>query len=101
DINKIKKKKGISARGKFLLQASCATLIILGWLYLAKPATIICFPFFKNFQPDIGLFIIPWAIFIIVGCSNAVNLTDGLDGLAISSLITNFITFSMIAYFAV
>ncbi|MDR3647224.1 MAG: phospho-N-acetylmuramoyl-pentapeptide-transferase [Candidatus Babeliales bacterium] len=100
DINKIKKKKGISARGKFLLQAGSAALIIIGWLYLAHPETTICFPFFKHFQPNIGLFIIPWAIFIIVGCSNAVNLTDGLDGLAISSLILNFMTFALISYFA-
>lgn len=100
DINKINKKKGISAKGKFLLQVTAATLIILGWLYFAHPQTTICFPFFKHFQPNIGLLIIPWAIFIIVGCSNAVNLTDGLDGLAISSLIMNFMTFALISYFA-
>lgn len=100
DVNKIHKQKGISAKGKFLLQIACATLIIIAWLYFLKPDTTICFPFFKNFQPDIGLLIIPWAVFIIVGSSNAVNLTDGLDGLAISSLILNFTTFSLIAYLA-
>jgi len=100
DVNKIKNKKGISARSKFILQISCALLIVLAWIYLVKPETTICFPFFKNFQPDIGLFIIPWAIFIIVATSNAVNLTDGLDGLAISSLITNFAAFGIIAFLA-
>lgn len=54
-------------------------------------------PFLAYWQLPIGLFIIPWAIFILIGTSNAVNLTDGLDGLAISSLFLNFGLFSSIA----
>lgn len=100
DYNKIKKRKGISARNKFLLQAGCATILVCAWLYITGFNTTLSFPFFKNFQPDIGLFFIFWAVFVIVGTSNAVNLTDGLDGLAIGSLITNFLTFSIIAYLA-
>ena len=58
------------------------------------------FPFFKNLNPDLGLLFIPWAMFILVSMSNAVNLTDGLDGLAIGSLLPNFALFSLIAYLA-
>lgn len=100
DFNKIKKRKGISARNKFLLQTTCATILVCTWLYVTGFNTSITLPFLKNFQPDLGIFFIFWAIFIIVGTSNAVNLTDGLDGLAIGSLITNFLTFSIIAYLA-
>ncbi len=99
DLNKINKKKGISAKAKFILQLFFALIIVSLMLY-SGISTSISFPFFKNFQPDLGLFFILWAIFIIVGCSNAVNLTDGLDGLAIGSLISNFVTFSIIAFLA-
>lgn len=51
-------------------------------------------------MPYIGVLLIPWATFIIVATSNAVNLTDGLDGLATGPLILNFSTFAMIAYLA-
>lgn len=100
DWNKIRKVKGISALQKFLLQVGAATFIVLAWLFLTDGSTTVTFPFFKNLQPDLGLLFIPWAVFIIVGCSNAVNLTDGLDGLAIGSLIPNFVTFSIICYLA-
>jgi len=62
--------------------------------------TTISFPFFKSLQPDLGWFFIAWVMFILVGTSNAVNLTDGLDGLAIGSLMPNFATFSIICYLA-
>lgn len=97
DLNKINKKKGISAKVKFCLQVFCASLIALCLLF-SNTSTSLYFPFFKHLHPDLGLFFIPWAIFVIVGCSNAVNLTDGLDGLAIGSLISNFATFAIISY---
>lgn len=100
DWCKIMHKKGISARNKFIAQWSVAFAVVIAWVYLCGVKTTITFPFFKNLQPDIGLLFIPWAAFILVSCSNAVNLTDGLDGLAIGSLIPNFITFSLIAYLA-
>jgi phospho-N-acetylmuramoyl-pentapeptide-transferase len=99
DWQKIKQKKGISARKKFLLQIAVA-MIVMGFLVFFGLSTSISFPFFKWLDPNIGLFFIPWAVFIIVGCSNGVNLTDGLDGLAINSLISNFMTFSIICYLA-
>jgi len=57
-------------------------------------------PFLKNFVPDLKWGYIPLAVFIIVGTSNAVNLTDGLDGLAISPLIVAFASYLIFAYLA-
>lgn len=100
DWYKIKRGKGISASLKFILQWSMACITAMGWIYGAGASTIVAVPFFKNFQPDLDIFFIPWAMFILVSCSNAVNLTDGLDGLAIGSLLPNFTLFSVIAYLA-
>lgn len=99
DWQKITRKKGMSARRKFLFQVGIAAAIAGAWIYLGG-STAISFPFFKTFNPDLGLLFIAWMVFIMVGCSNAVNLTDGLDGLAIGSLIPTFITFSLISYVA-
>ena len=56
------------------------------------------FPFFKNLALHLGLFFIPFAIFIIVGSSNAVNLTDGLDGLATVPVMLVALSFTLICY---
>lgn len=100
DWQKIHYRKGIPARYKFIAQWSVAGIIALLLVYGANLDTTVSFPFIKTFNPDIGLLFIPWIMFILVGCSNAVNLTDGLDGLAIGSLIPNFATFSFICYVA-
>jgi len=100
DWHKITAKKGISASLKFGLQLAVAFLAVAAWLYFCHAPTTIIFPFFKGFQPDIGLLFIPWAMMVLISCSNAVNLTDGLDGLAIGSLLPNFALFSGIAYLA-
>ena len=99
DWKKIKSGRGMSGKNKFLLQIAIAFIIMcLLWIY--GLSTHITFPFFKNIHPDIGWLFFPWGMFILIGTSNAVNLTDGLDGLAIGSLIWNFGTFSIIAYVA-
>lgn len=100
DWFKIKKNKGITSKIKFSLQIIGALSISTIWYFLISPTTILCIPFFKNLNPNLGLLIIPWAAFIIVATSNAVNLTDGLDGLASGPLMFNFTTFSIIAYLA-
>lgn len=100
DLCKIKKQRGMKARTKFVLQIAFALLVTLLWLYLGNGTTNIVFPFFKYVMPDVGLLFIPWALLVIVGSSNAVNLTDGLDGLATSSLMPNFAVFSVISYLA-
>lgn len=99
DWKKITHRKGISSKHKSLLQiiAACMVMVLL---LVYGISTEIAFPFFKNLHPDIGTLFIPWGMFILIGASNAVNLTDGLDGLAIGSLIWNFGTFSIIAYIA-
>lgn len=100
DWNKIHKNRGISSESKFKLQVLLAFFVVLALILTHSCSTELVFPFFKHCTPNLGLFFVPWAIFIIVGCSNAVNLTDGLDGLAIGSLIPNFATFSLICYLA-
>jgi len=100
DWRKIAYKKGISAKNKFRLQVLAGLSTASLWYFFANPDTHLCFPFFKNLQPDIGIFIIPWAAFIMVAMSNAVNLTDGLDGLATGPLIVSFSTFALITYLA-
>jgi phospho-N-acetylmuramoyl-pentapeptide-transferase len=57
-------------------------------------------PFFKTVLPNLGWAYIPLAALIIVGCANAVNLTDGLDGLAIGPAIICFMTYLLFAYFS-
>lgn len=100
DWLKITQRKGISASHKFYLQWLVAGITVCWWVIGTHAATTITFPFFKTLQPDIGWLFLLWAMYIIVGTSNAVNLTDGLDGLALGSLIPNFATFALICYVA-
>ena len=86
DYLKVIKKhnRGLTGRTKLMAQTLVA-LVPAIWLYAFSPSfnTTLTIPFFKQVQPDLGWFFIPFAVFIIVGSANAVNLTDGLDGLAI------------------
>ena len=77
--------KGLSARAKFMGQSLVAAVAVGGVYSLsAQPAeTALIVPFFKDVVIDLGLLYLPLAWFVVVGSSNAVNLTDGLDGLAI------------------
>ena len=77
-----------------------AAIVVFCLVFFTPFSTELVFPFFKHCRPALGLFFIPWAIFILVACSNAVNLTDGLDGLAIGSLLPNFAIFALICYLA-
>jgi len=61
-------------------------------------SSVLGVPFFKNIRPDLGLWYIPFAALVIVGASNAVNLTDGLDGLAIGPVMTAAGTYAFITY---
>lgn len=60
----------------------------------------IAVPFFKNIRPDLGYWYIPFAMLVVVSASNAVNLTDGLDGLAIGPVMTAAATYAVIVYLA-
>jgi phospho-N-acetylmuramoyl-pentapeptide-transferase len=60
--------------------------------------TRLIFPFFKNWIPELGLLYVPFAVLVLVGATNAVNLTDGLDGLAISVFAVSAATYTALAY---
>ena len=81
-----KQSKGLSVRGKLVLQVVLG--LAAGALVYATPnfSTEITLPFFKTVTPEIGWGYILFATLVIVGASNAVNLTDGLDGLAIGPM---------------
>lgn len=96
DWSKIYYKKGISARHKFWLQWAIAAVVATLLIYVHDLSTTLTIP--GLWQIDLGLFYIPWIMFILVGCSNAVNLTDGLDGLATGSLIPTFLLFTMLSF---
>lgn len=98
DWNKITKKKGIPARQKWILTIGSASLISLALIVSGVVSSQVHVPFFKNFHPELGFFFLAWAIFMIVGCSNAVNLTDGLDGLASGVILPNLGTFALLIY---
>ncbi len=100
DWSKISSDRGISALTKLQFQVFIATISAFLLVFWGSCGTQVVFPFFKHLSPNLGLFFIPWIVFIIIGCSNAVNLTDGLDGLAIGSLLPNFTIFSLICYLA-
>jgi len=100
DMHKVWYKKGISATPKFRLQLLSAFIVAMLWIWLKNPSSLVCVPLFKHFHPDLGYLLIPWIVLILVGTSNAVNLTDGLDGLAIGSLLLIFSFFSGVAYLA-
>ena len=102
DYKKVVEKnpKGLSPRQKMFWQVMLAGAVA-AFLFL-KPgfSEELYFPFFKRFHPDLWLFFIPFATLVIVGASNAVNLTDGLDGLAIGPVAINAATYMLFAYIA-
>ena len=127
DYKKVKQKKsdGVSARTKLFWQLVVA-LVAACFIYFKKeisgfgataeevqagaagfrlgeePIGIgqVCFPLFKSGLPDLGFLIIPFFVAVIIGCSNAVNLTDGLDGLATGCTITVALAYGILAYLA-
>ena len=102
DYKKIKdsSSSGISSKFKILVQIFLAMLglIVLTYFVEYDEFKNLYFPFFKNFMINLGWFFIPFSIFVIVGSSNAVNLTDGLDGLATVPVILVAACFAFISY---
>ena len=102
DYKKIKHKNssGISFRFKIISQILIAIvgIILLSHFSDHDDLTNLYFPFFKNLIINLGWFFIPFSVFIIVGSSNAVNLTDGLDGLATVPVIMVAGCFAFISY---
>ncbi len=98
DWVKLKNKKGLSIKKKLTAQVLCATLVSLLMFKWVGLDTKLYFPFFKELAVDLGWLYIPFAVFIVVGTANAVNLTDGLDGLAIGPVMTTATALGVIAY---
>lgn len=92
--------KGLRAFSKFFFQIVAALLAALALYYYPEYDSRLNLPFFKKITLDLNFWHIPLMVFIIVGASNAVNLTDGLDGLAISPLIVAFGSYLVFAYLA-
>ncbi len=90
--------RGLPGRYKFLAQVVVALAISYWMIESFNPDTRLSLPFFKTIRPDLGWFYLPFAVLVIVGASNAVNLTDGLDGLATGPSITAFMTYAVLAY---
>ncbi len=92
--------KGLRARWKFPLQLVAATipaLILFDSLGLSRELSV---PFLKGVTPDLGMWYVPFSVIVIVGASNAVNLTDGLDGLVSVPSIVAFLAYAILAYIA-
>lgn len=102
DLRKVRKQnsKGLSARGKLILQIGGASVV--GLFVFLHPGFDgqLSVPFFKNIRPDLGWFYVVFAILVIVGASNAVNLTDGLDGLAAGPTVISASVYLIFSYLA-
>ncbi|MBU6154074.1 MAG: phospho-N-acetylmuramoyl-pentapeptide-transferase [Bdellovibrionales bacterium] len=96
----MKNSKGLSAKQKLVFQTLVALIASFLLYQFRDSPPVLKFPFFKDLSLDLGLFYIPFSTLVIVGASNAVNLTDGLDGLAVGPTITTSITFAVLAYCA-
>ncbi|WP_321447139.1 phospho-N-acetylmuramoyl-pentapeptide-transferase [uncultured Cohaesibacter sp.] len=92
--------KGFSSRLRLAIEAVIAGIACFAVAQLGEDAfsTSVTFPFFKDILLDLGWFFVPFGLFVIVGAGNAVNLTDGLDGLAIVPVMIASATFGVIAY---
>ncbi len=102
DFRKLTKRdsKGIPGRTRLVLEFAIA--LFIGVILYLKPnfSEAITIPFFKTMLPELGWGYILFTAFVIVGAANAVNLTDGLDGLALGPALICVITYLLFAYFA-
>lgn len=103
-----KSAKGLSGKKKFFWQLVFGAIAGLFMIYKGSDIIYsvvgktggahIAFPFMKNWYPDLGWFFIPYAMIVVTATSNAVNLSDGLDGLAIGTVIVSAAGFGVVAY---
>ncbi|MBL0966933.1 MAG: phospho-N-acetylmuramoyl-pentapeptide-transferase, partial [Blastomonas sp.] len=98
DFDKVRKASHKGVSGKVRLMGEFLIAGVASWVILGETGTLLYVPFI-NYPPfDLGLFYIPFAAFTIVAFGNAVNLTDGLDGLATFPVIIASLTFLLIVY---
>jgi phospho-N-acetylmuramoyl-pentapeptide-transferase len=92
--------RGVSGRVKLLLEIAIAAAVSIALATIVHQpfANMVAVPFFKNVLIDLGWFFVPFGICVMVGASNAVNLTDGLDGLATVPAMIAAGCFAFIAY---
>ena len=102
DSLKVSKKnhKGLSGKIRLFMEFLISGGVVAYLVYSQQITTDIYIPFFKNVNFELGWFYVPFAALVVVGCANAVNLTDGLDGLAIVPVIISAGTFMLFAYVA-
>jgi phospho-N-acetylmuramoyl-pentapeptide-transferase len=105
DVLKVRRKRslGLRPRQKIVLQIGLATLVGLVFIWMGSRGQFslaLSFPFFKELMPFLGWFYLPWIVFILVGSSNAVNLADGLDGLAIGLTLISATALTALTYVA-
>ncbi|MEW6616303.1 MAG: phospho-N-acetylmuramoyl-pentapeptide-transferase [Thermodesulfobacteriota bacterium] len=102
DYKKLAKRNSTGLRAKYKMGGQILIGLLIGlFLYLSPNfSTSISVPFFKGIHPDLGMFYILFVIFVVVGTSNAVNLTDGLDGLAIGPVMIASATYLLFSYFS-
>ena len=107
DYKKVTKQTsaGVSGSMKLVIQFAIALIAVWVLVWYGRPVgevshfnTSLAFPLFKNLLLDLGLFYVAFGAVVIVGASNAVNLTDGLDGLAIGPVMIAAAAFGLIAY---
>jgi phospho-N-acetylmuramoyl-pentapeptide-transferase len=92
--------RGFSGRVRLILECGIAGAAVAAFMWIAAPelASAFALPFLKNVLIELGWFFLPVGIFVIVGAGNAVNLTDGLDGLAIVPVMIAAASFGLIVY---
>ncbi|NPA24722.1 MAG: phospho-N-acetylmuramoyl-pentapeptide-transferase [Deltaproteobacteria bacterium] len=91
---------GLTARRKLVAQFGLALLFAVVVYLLPSYSSRMTVPFFKRLLPDLGVFYIPFMVLVVVGTSNAVNLTDGLDGLATGPSLVAFVVYAIFSYVA-
>ena len=103
DFLKLHRKQsgGLAGRWKLVLQIAVA-LALAGYLlqlsFRGSYSTELLFPFLKDVRPDLSWAFVPFAVLVVVGASNAVNLTDGLDGLAVGSVLIAASAYTVLTY---
>ncbi|HLO66776.1 MAG TPA: phospho-N-acetylmuramoyl-pentapeptide-transferase [Holophaga sp.] len=105
DVKKLLRKQNLGLRSWQKMLLLLAITLLVSWIVLhfnirGSQTSQLSVPFFKKFRPDVGIFLVPWICLVVVGTSNAVNLTDGLDGLAIGGTVIVATTFAILAYVA-
>ncbi|MDR3357823.1 MAG: phospho-N-acetylmuramoyl-pentapeptide-transferase [Desulfovibrio sp.] len=100
DFSKLHRRENRGISGRVKISGQIFVALAAMCLLYANPdySSRLTIPFFKDINPDIGPLYLPFGVFVMVAASNAVNLTDGLDGLAVGPAVVAFIVFSVFLY---